>query len=70
MISFELISSLLDLFKIDVVQKLKKDQFIYVLLKLKMLPENDDKVIFRSITKAQRVNEDAIDILKEVFFET
>jgi hypothetical protein len=41
-----------------------------VLLKLKMLPEKDDKVIYRSITKMQRVNKESIDILKDVFYES
>jgi len=78
-ITLDLLTIILNQFKIDVINKLNKDQYIYVLLKLKMHPgsatygggaENNEQSIFRSITKMQRVNKESVDILIEVFYES
>lgn len=68
--SEELISIIIDNFKIDVISDLKEGQFIYVFLKLKMLAENEDKEIYISLTKMQRINKESVDILKGVFWES
>jgi DNA polymerase family B len=69
-ITKELLELILKQFNNDIILNLKEKQYINVLLKIKMLPENEDKPVFRSITKMQRVNKDSIWSLLNIFFDS
>jgi len=61
---------MLHLFNNEVILKLKENQIIYVFLKVKMMPEDNDKPIYRSVTKMQRVNKETIFTLLKIFYNS
>jgi DNA polymerase type B, organellar and viral len=70
LVTKNLLSVVLQLFNQKVISKLKENQFIYVIFKVQMISENDDRPIYRSITKMQRVNQETFFNLLDIFNES